>query len=121
VGLVFCPNFVAANPVTLDDVLQQFDHLLEKAGVDSVVIGADFVDYFVEEMRVEIERHPDLYDEGSLHYPEGIETVRSMQNFVAGIEQRGLGEEALDRIARGNFLRLLAETQALAGVPATAA
>ena len=55
-----------------------------------------------------------LYDEDALRFPQGIETVASMQNVVAGLGRRGFDEEAVAKVASGNFLRVLAETEALA-------
>jgi membrane dipeptidase len=111
VGVTFCPTFVAAHPVTLDDVLLQLDVLLERAGADSVIVGADFADYFVEEMRAEIAKHPNLYDLEMLEYPRGIETVRSMQNLVAAMTERGLGERTIENVTGRTFLRVLEQTQ----------
>ena len=114
VGLVFCPNFIADQPVTLDQLLDHLEYLVQTVGVDSVVIGADFIDYAVEEMMIEAAKHPDLYDLDTIRYPAGAETVKSMQNVVAGMAGRGFDTNAIDKVASGNFLRLLQTTQTLA-------
>ena len=101
VGVTFCPTFVAAHPVTLDEVMVQLESLLQRAGDASVQFGADFADYFVEEMKAEIDRHPNLYDLEVLRYPSGIETVRvDGQNVIIAMRRRGL-PGAHDRERRG--------------------
>ena len=118
VGLNFCPSFIAAYPVTLDEVVVQLDALLRRTGDDSVVIGADFAEYFIEEMRAEIDKHPNLYDLEGLQYPQGVETVRSMQNLIRAMTEHGLSETAIENVAGRTFLRVFEQTQALATTPA---
>ena len=47
VGLVFFPSFVGPQPVDLDAVLQHADYIAARLGSESVVIGADFVDFAI--------------------------------------------------------------------------
>jgi microsomal dipeptidase-like Zn-dependent dipeptidase len=86
-------------------------------GVDSVVLGPDFIDYALPELMLEVARHPNLYDV-DVQYAEGVETVRSMQNTVAAMAERGLDAAVIDKIGRSNFLRLFEKTQSLARVSA---
>jgi membrane dipeptidase len=115
VGLVFFPNFVGPQPVTLDGVLAQLEYLASRVGFDSVVIGPDFVDFAVEEMLSDLGAHGDLYDESSLKFPAGLETVAAMQNLVAALPLHGFDEDAIGKLTASNFLRVLEETEAVAG------
>lgn len=120
VGVVFCPNFIGPRPVTVDHLVDHLEYLHAAVGDDSLVIGADFIDYAAEEMIEEARRNPGLYDEDTWRYPEGIETVSAMQNVIRGMEVRGVDAVVVDKVARANFLRIFEQTQALAGVSAAA-
>lgn len=113
VGVNFYPDFVGSRPVTLENLLDHVVHLVDEVGASSVVLGPDFIDYAMEELRLEIAAHSDVYDDWSIDYPAGAETVGSMQNVVLGMNGRGLEADVIQRIAYGNFLRLFEETQAL--------
>src|SRR5207244_8142670 len=65
IGLSFYPSFVGPQPVTLERVLDHADYLMQRVGVDSVVIGGDFIDYAVEEILGDLRGHSELYPEGS--------------------------------------------------------
>jgi membrane dipeptidase len=111
VGLVFFPSFVGPQPVDLEAVLEHADYIAGRLGTGSIVIGADFVDFAVEEMARDLRAHGDLYDEDALRFPRGIESVASMQNVVAGLGRHGFTENAVAKVASANFLRVFAETE----------
>jgi membrane dipeptidase len=117
VGLNFYGPFIGTSPVTLNHLLDHIDYLVTAMGIERVVLGPDFIDYAHEEMQIEMARHPDVYPP-EVEYAAGAETARSMQNVMAGMSERGLGAVAIDKISRGNFLRVMKETQALARAPA---
>jgi len=114
VGVNFYPDFIGPRPVTLDHLLDHVIHLVDTIGPISVALGPDFIDYAVQEMRLEIAEHSDIYEEWSIDYPLGAETVRSMKNVILGMADRGLNANTIEKIAYGNFLRLFGEAQALA-------
>lgn len=111
VGVVFCPTFISSPPATLGGILEHIDYLRRVVGDDGVVIGADFIDYAIEEMNAHVAAST-LYDSETANYPPGIESVRSMQNVVKEMRKRGLDGETIAKISRDNFLRLLDTTQA---------
>lgn len=116
-GLNFYSSFIGVRPVTVDDLVDHIEYFVKLMGVDSVVLGPDFIDYAHPELMLEVARHPNLYDV-DVQYAGGVETVAAIQNVVPPMAARGLDANAIDKIARGNFLRVFAETQALARVPA---
>lgn len=117
VGINFFPQFVAARPVSVQHLLDHLDYLVKVMGIDSVALGPDFIDYAIPEMMAEVARHPYLY-EVDCSYPEGAETVASMQNVLGALPSLGLDVEAIDKITSANFLRILRETQALTATAA---
>lgn len=116
VGLSLCPSFVSAQPVTLDDVLDHAEYLVRRMGIDSVVVGADFIDYALEEVLGDLRSHGDLYPEGSFTYPAGLETASELQNLVRGFGTRGFDQSDLISIGVSNFLRVAKRTEQVAAV-----
>jgi membrane dipeptidase len=119
VGVCFYSPFIGAGHVTVAHLVDHVAYLVETIGVGSVVLGPDFIDYAHPEMMLEVARHPNVYPV-EVEYAEGVETVRSLQNVIGAMAERGLDPAAIDRIARANFLQLFEETQALARVSASA-
>ena len=118
VGLNFYGPFIGVSRATVDHLLDHIDYLVSAMGAEGVVLGPDFIDFALEELELEMARHPGLYPP-EVEYALGAETVRSIQSVVTGMRERGLDADAIDRIARGNFLRLFEKTQSLATIPAT--
>jgi membrane dipeptidase len=112
VGLVFCPSFIGAQPVGVDDVLAHVEHFRRTVGDHAIVIGADYCDYAIDEMTAEILAHAgSIYDESSLHYPPGLHTAQSMQQVITRISRAGFDSAGLENVGCGNFLRVLGETE----------
>jgi membrane dipeptidase len=118
VGVNFYAPFTGPPTVTVEHLLDHIEYYVKTIGVDSTALGPDFIDYAIPELTLEMRRHPGVYPD--TRYPVGAETVASLQNVIAGMSRRGLDRESIEKIARGNFLRLLKETQALAPVVAAA-
>jgi membrane dipeptidase len=113
VGLVFCPTFIGPSPVGVEDALAHLRHFRHTVGEDAIVIGADFCDYAIEEMMADVLAHAgDIYDESTLRYPPGMDTVRSMQNVVSRMPRAGFDGDGMEKVGTRNLLRVLAETEA---------
>jgi len=76
---------------SVSDVADHVDHVRELAGIDAVGIGSDF--------------------DGVPSMPEGLEDVSCYPALFAELHRRGHGEEDLRKIAGGNVLRVLRETE----------
>jgi len=109
VGLVFFPHFVGPQPVTLENVLAQLEYLARRVGHESLVVGADFVDFALDEMMRDLE-----LDEDALAFPVGLETAASMRNLVEALPSHGFDETAIEQLETANFIRVLGATEDVA-------
>jgi membrane dipeptidase len=83
-----------APTASVSDVADHVDHVRELAGIDAVGIGSDF--------------------DGVPSMPEGLGDVSCYPALFAELHRRGHGEEDLRKIAGGNVLRVLRETERVA-------
>ena len=87
----------AAHPkphVTLSMVADHIEHIRKVCGVDCVGLGSDF--------------------DGIPDTPEGLEGVDKYPALLAELARRGWRDEDLGKLAGGNLLRALRETEAVA-------
>lgn len=97
VGINSYPAFVGKGR-NLEDLVNQVDYLVAKIGVDHVGCGFDFCDY------LDWERE----DKGSsMDVLEGLEGTVKVPTLFSGLKAIGYSDEALSKIAHGNFERLL--------------
>ncbi|MDK2866629.1 MAG: rane dipeptidase [Clostridiales bacterium] len=92
VGLNAYPGFVG-DAQSFDDFVNQAIYLVEKIGIDHVGCGFDFCDYL---------KGGDLSD-----VIPGFEDHTKVPHFFEVLKQKGYAQEALEKIAHGNFERLL--------------
>jgi membrane dipeptidase len=111
VGVVFYPAFVGPLPVSVDHVLDHVEFLVERVGIDCVGIGADFIDYALEELVADYVRHGVPYSEANFVFPEGVETCRSLSRIVEGMEARGFSPQDIRKVASQNILRVLSAVE----------
>ena len=78
-------------PATLDDAVAHILHAIDVAGIDHVGIGTDF--------------------DGDGGVP-GLSCAGQLQGLTRRLLAEGLGEEDLEKIWGGNFLRVMREVQA---------
>lgn len=88
----------AYTPVTLEDVADHVDHVVELVGVDHVGLGSDF--------------------DGVSDLPEGLEDASTYPALLAELLRRGYSEEDLVKIAGENPMRVWEEAERLAASPA---
>lgn len=80
---------------TLDDVLNNFDHVVELAGIDHVGIGSD-------------------YDGVGDSLPENLKDVSSYPNLIRGLLERGYSEADIRKIMFENTLRVWRQVEQVA-------
>lgn len=94
VGLNFAPHFLREDGLEdentpLDAMIRQVDYLVERVGIQHVGFGSDF--------------------DGTLISRE-IGDVSGLPKLMSALEARGYDDDALRKLAHGNWLRLLHET-----------
>jgi membrane dipeptidase len=90
-GITAVRHFVRAkDPVTIEDVLDHFDHAVKLAGVEHVGVGSDF----------DLDPHP-TYDIAGLNH------VNRVYGLTEGLLRRGYGDRDVSLMLGGNFQRAL--------------
>jgi len=100
-GITMVRSFVrAAGRVTIEHVLDHFDHLAKLVGVEHAGIGSD-VDLDGRDIRVRPERRFDL---------DGIDYAKKIYDLTEGLVSRNYSSRNIELILGGNFERALTET-----------
>jgi membrane dipeptidase len=107
VGVVLYPPYVGPLPVSVENVLDHIEYLVEKVGIDHVGIGADFIDYAIPELVADYELHNMPYSEENFTFPKGVETCRSLSRISDGLRERGFSEEDIGKVAAENILGVI--------------
>lgn len=84
-------------PVTVAQVADHIDHVVELVGVEHVGFGSDF--------------------DGVSALPQGLEDVSGFPNLIAELLRRGYSEADIAKICGGNILRVWGEVEAAADQP----
>lgn len=93
VGVTFSAGFLGGNgdpnaDVPLDALVDHVEHVANRAGVDHVALGSDF---------------------DGARIPDEVGDVTGLPAVLAGLRDRGFDDGEIERIARGNWLRVLRE------------
>ncbi|HVW11894.1 MAG TPA: membrane dipeptidase [Bryobacteraceae bacterium] len=99
-GVTSVRQFVGGPPVSIEHVLDHFDHAVRAVGIDHVGLGSDF----------DLDAHP-TYDTPGLNNPERVYAL------AEGLIRRKYTDEQIRLILGGNFQRALNQ---IWGEPATA-
>jgi len=81
----------------LEDILNQFDHLIDIAGIDHVGIGSD-------------------YDGVGDSLPTGLKDVSTYPNLVEGLLRRGYSEYDVSKLLGLNLLRVWQQVEEIASI-----
>ena len=82
--------------VTLDDVADHLDHIVEVAGIDHVGLGSDF--------------------DGVRNVPEGLDDVSGYPALLVVLLERGWSRSDIARLAGLNLLRVMRQAEEVAAV-----
>lgn len=100
-GITMVRSFVrAAGRVTIEHVLDHFDHLTRLVGVEHAGLGSD-VDLDGRDIRVRPTRRFDL---------DGIDYAKKIYDLTEGLVNRNYSSRNIELILGGNFERALTET-----------
>ena len=125
-GGVFGMNAIArlvsprgnAEGATLDQFLDQIDHLVDLIGVDHVGLGLDInegltPEIFAERRKTFLKEFPELSMGGDFpfehYYVFGLTSMASAPKITEGLVRRGYADDDVLKILGGNFLRLFDE------------
>jgi membrane dipeptidase len=86
------------------DVLRHLEYAVERMGAAHVGIGSDFITDQPPERYQEFMKKPEVYGIWPWRYP--VNTLEDQQALLRALQERGLSREAVQGIARDNFLRL---------------
>ena len=99
IGMTNVRHFVrAADPVTIEDVLDHFDHAVQLVGVEHVGVGSD-----LDLRGRDATTHALKYDIAGLNHP------RRMYDLVEGLIRRGYTNSHIELMLGGNFQRALSQ------------
>jgi membrane dipeptidase len=93
---------------TLDHYVDHIEHIADLIGIDSVGIGFDFFEFIYRQWPQS--RQKDLA--AKLTTPHFIADLRNhshARNVTRKLVQRGFGDEQLEKVLRGNWLRIFGE------------
>ncbi len=96
-------------PARIDDYLDVIDYLVHLAGIDSVGIGPDFMEYLPPEIEeAALQSLPEEMRELFRTMPpvEQFASVAEMSNVTGGLLARGYSEADTAKIMGGNWMRL---------------
>ena len=101
VGLNAYNGFIDADPRkrTVERLAEHAYHMIDVMGIDHVGLGFDFVDIFDD---------ADVYG-GNGGYTRGLANCTEAPNLFAAFDRLGMSEEDKEKIARGNFHRVIAQ------------
>lgn len=93
IGMTNVRHFVrAADPVTIEDVLDHFDHAIQLVGIEHVGVGSD-----LDLRGRDVSSHALKYDIAGLNHP------RRMYDLVEGLVRRGYTNSHIELLLGGNF------------------
>ncbi|HEX2863971.1 MAG TPA: membrane dipeptidase, partial [Deinococcales bacterium] len=81
-------GYLEAN-TSLDEAVRQFDHLVQILGIDRVGFGTDL-------------------DGATI--PQEVGDAAGLQRVVAALRAHGYGQPEIEKLAHGNWLRVLRQT-----------
>ena len=122
VGIVGFPGFVAkSDRPSLDEFIDHIDYDVNLVGIDHVGLG---IDYYLGQHLVADEEvakrvyddmittgrwRPEAYPPPPHHFPEGIETPRTLPVLTARLLERGYKPDDVKKILGGNWMRMFKE------------
>jgi membrane dipeptidase len=94
VGVNFAVGFLRedggeSEDTPLETLVRHVDYLVERVGIDRVGFGSDF---------------------DGAKIPKGIRDVSGLPELLAALQAGGYDESALEKLARGNWIRVLRMT-----------
>lgn len=101
IGINACGEFLHKDKPSINCYLDNIDHFVKVAGLEAVGIGFDFCDFL---------RSGSLGDDEDIsHNVEGLKSITDGAEVLEGLKARGYSTTDIEKIAHGNFLRVIKE------------
>ncbi|MBE0645806.1 MAG: membrane dipeptidase [Bacteroidetes bacterium] len=106
IGLNFLAMFIDADrgSATTDRLADHAVHISALAGAQSLALGPDYADYYMDAMLRWLQR--DQLPADLMTFVHGAETVRTLPVFIQALADRGFSDDELIGILGGNALRI---------------
>ena len=93
---------------TIDHYIDHIEHVIDLIGIDGVGIGFDFCEYLFsqlpESVRLELETKLT-----QAHFIPDLTNHSQARNLTRKLIERGFGDEEIEKILRGNWMRIFKE------------
>jgi membrane dipeptidase len=105
-------NSVLVSPhkkeATIDRYVDHFEHIINLIGIDCVAVGFDFFEFIYRQWSEEVQRqfHKKYTD---FHFVPDLTNHSHARNFTRKLIERGFGDDDIEKILRGNWMRIFAE------------
>lgn len=116
-GIFVLPGFIGGNSVSINNVLDHIDRVVNVSGIDHVGIGTDFsgmtrMPILAEALNKEMLRSG-FRPENNHDLLQPIQGYKTWQegwpNITRGLISRGYSDDVIEKILGGNFLRIFEE------------
>jgi membrane dipeptidase len=106
IGVCFFPGLIHRTDPSIEKLLDHIDYISERAGIDYVGLGPDYI-YYAEELIVPTLQVSGI-DYGRLFkYPKEVDRPSKLPNLVYYLERRGYSDKEVRKILGLNFIRVL--------------
>ena len=120
VGINGFPAFVGTSPnPTIEDFLRHLDYVVELVGINHVALGIDYyegmhpvanaqeAEKMYRDQLAQRRWSAEVYPPPPHHYPDGIETPRTLTNLTAALLAHGYSTAEVRKILGENWLRVM--------------
>ncbi|NLM44095.1 MAG: membrane dipeptidase [Clostridiales bacterium] len=101
IGVNACGEFLHKDKPSINSFLDHMEHFINIAGLEAVGIGFDFCDFLSSSS---LGADEDINDNVT-----GLRNITYGSAVLEGLKSRGYSEEDIEKIAHGNFLRVINE------------
>ena len=97
-----------AKTTTLDRYVDHIEHVVNLIGIDGVGIGFDFCEYLLQQLPEKVRNELTL-KLTTPHFIPDLTNHSHARNLTRRLIERGFSDEDVEKILRGNWLRILKE------------
>jgi membrane dipeptidase len=95
-----------ANESTINRYVDHIEHVISLAGIDAVAIGFDFCEYLFEQLPENVRKEL-AAKLTAPHFIADLTNHSQARNLTRKLIERGFTDEQIEKILRGNWLRIL--------------